>query len=123
MIDERFEASVALQGRVTTLTLRGQRSEQTREDNSDEGTFDDLNLDLSRALSSKLSLSLGARWEGDEDPDGLTADTMRYYLGLSRQLGVNTSLSFNYQYSDRDSERVDDDYTENRVSLYLTFTL
>jgi uncharacterized protein (PEP-CTERM system associated) len=123
VIDERLQASIALQGRVTTLTLRGQRSEQTREDNSDEGTFDDLNLDLSRALSSKLSLSLGARWEGDEDPDGLTADTMRYYLGLSRQLGLRTSMSFNYQYSDRDSERVDDDYTENRVSLNMTFTL
>ena len=48
---------------------------------------------------------------------------MRYFAGLSRQLGVKTSVAFNYTYSDRDSERLDDDYTENRVNLYFTFDL
>jgi hypothetical protein len=123
VIDERFDASVAVQGRRTTLTLRGSRSEQTREDNTDEGTFDDVYLTFNRALSGKLSLNGGVTWQGDEDPDGLTADTMRYFAGLSRQLGVKTSVAFNYTYSDRDSERLDDDYTENRVNLYFTFNL
>ena len=123
VIDERFQASVAIQGHRTTLTLRGEHSEQTREDNTDEGTFDDVYLTATRALSSKLNLNGGVTWEGDEDPDGLTADTMRYHVGLDRELGPRTTLSFYYEYSDRDSERVDDDYTENRVNLYLTFTL
>ena len=48
---------------------------------------------------------------------------MRYNLGLNRQLGVNTSVALNYSYSDRDSERPEDDYTENRVYLNFTFNL
>ena len=121
IIDERFEASVAIAGKRTTLTLSGTQSQQTREDNSDEGTFNDLGLNFGRSLSGKLSLNGGVTWEGDEDPDGLTADTMIYDLGLNRRLGANTNLSFTYSYSDRDSERPDDDYTENRVFLNLTF--
>ncbi len=82
-----------------------------------------MDLNLSRALSGKLSLNGGVTWEGDEDPDGLTSDNMRYYVGFNRQLGVNTNLSLYYSYNDRDSERLDDDYTENRVFLNLTFNL
>ncbi len=122
-IDERFEASLAIQGKRTNVTLTGSQSQQTREDNDEEGTFNDVGLNLSRALSGKLSLNGGVTWEGDEDPDGLTSDTMRYYVGLNRQLGVNTNLSLYYSYNDRDSERLDDDYTENRVFLNLTFDL
>ena len=123
IIDERFESSIAVQGKRTTLTLSGSHSQQKREDNADEGIFDDATVSLSRALSGKTTLTGSVTWEGDEDPDGLTSDSMYYDLGITRKLGVKTNLSFWYTYSDRKSDRPDDDYTENRAFLNLTFEL
>jgi len=123
IIDERFETSLSVQGNRTTVTLSGSHSNQTREDNSEDGTFDDLYLNLSRSLSRTLSIYGGTTWEQDEDDNGATADTMRYYLGLSKEVGPRTSLGFNYSYSDRNSQTPDDSYKENRVYLNVTYNL
>jgi uncharacterized protein (PEP-CTERM system associated) len=121
--DERTEASIALQGMRTRIRLTGRHSEQTRGDTGEEAIFDDILLNANRRLSSKLSLNAGMTWEGDEDESGLTSDTLRYFLGLNRQLGARTSMAVNYSYAERDSQRPDDDFEENRIYVNFTFTL
>lgn len=121
--DERIRAGLRLTGLRTTVSLDGRHSRQTREDTAARAIFDDINLRATRRLSRTLSVNTGVFWGRDEDQGGLQADTLRYVLGLNRQLGVRTSVSVNYTHSKRDSDRLLDDYTENRVYVNFLFTL
>ncbi len=121
--DERFQSSLTLTGLRSTLTVSGRHSKQTREDSSEQAIFDDFSVRTTRRLSRTLSLNAGVLWGRDEDNAGAQADTLRYNVGLSRQLGVHSSVALNYSRSGRDSDRPLDDYTENRVYLNFMFTL
>ena len=121
--DERFQSSLTLTGLRSTLTLNGRHSKQTREDSGEQAIFDDFSVRATRKLSRTLSLNGGVLWGRDEDNGGAQADTLRYSVGLSRQLGVHSSVALNYSHSERDSDRPLDDYTENRVYVNFMFTL
>lgn len=120
--NERFNSSLQITGLRSTLTLSGRHSKQTREDTAEQAIFDDLSLRLTRSLSRTLSLNAGVLWGRDEDESGRQADTMRYQLGATRQLGLHSSVALNYTHSQRDSDRPSDDYTENRLYVNFMFT-
>lgn len=121
--DDRYSTGLTLNGLRSTLSLNATRSKQQREDTREDATFDDLTLNLSRRLSRTLSINVGAMWSRDEDGNDQRADTRRWIVGLTRQLGVRTSVSMNYTHSKRDSDRLLDDYTENRVYVNFLFAL
>lgn len=121
--DDRYRTGLTINGLRSTLSLNAARSKQEREDTHEEAIFDDLTLNLTRRLSRTLSINAGVMWSRDEDHDEQQADTRRWFMGLNRQLGVRTSVSVNYTHSKRDSDRLLDDYTENRVYVNFLFTL
>lgn len=123
VFDERIDSSLKINGLRSTLSFSGRRSKQTREDTAEKAVFEDIGVRFTRRLSRTLNFNAGVLWGRDEDESGRQADTTRYLLGFSQQLGARTSMAFNYTHSRRDSDRVLDDYTENRVYVNFMFTL
>ncbi len=121
LVNEEFDASIELKGNRTTVTLDARRSKQVRQDNSDESVFSGYSISADRRLSSKLSLDLRYSWDHREERDTDEESTTSWYdVSLRREIGPNTSISIQYSYTDRDSDLADDDYSENRFSLYLS---
>ena len=48
---------------------------------------------------------------------------MRFHLSLKRKIGTKTSVTLAFSHADRNSDRIDDDYKENRLSLTFSIDL
>ncbi len=127
LLDERFTLVYTYTGRRTTVNFNASHSEQTRSVDGFKDTFINMGLLLQRRLSRNLFFNSSLRWEdrqADEERDTVLArdsNTWLILLGLQQTLSLNTSLSLNYQYSDRNSEIIADEYEENRLSLSLRY--
>jgi len=121
LINEQTNINYSIKGVRTTVNLYAQESRQTQLDFDIESIFSTSGVNLTRRLSAKLSFNAGATLSKQEDASGLGADTIVVYWGLDRRMGNNASLGFNYSNAERSSDRPDDDYTENRLSLSFTF--
>jgi len=76
-------------------------------------------LNLSYQLFGKrTTLGLNGRYS-----DRTYVESIRNLTEWIRGLGNHTNLTFSYTYSQRDSSRPDDDYTENRFALVLKTSL
>jgi hypothetical protein len=132
-LDKRFTLGYTYGGRRTNLGVSASYSDQTRANAEqltglEESTFTDISLSASRGLSRQLSISAGVSWSEDKpkgsDTEFLdTAETWRATLGVRRPLGQNTSLSLDYQYTDRQSDSAFNEYQENRITLTVRFNL
>ena len=122
-VNERFDTSLSLKGKRSTATLFLKESKQIREDISDDSIFTSFGLRFERKLSSKTTLNSRLSWNERENGASEKVDTTRFYLSLKRKIGVRTSVSISYDRGDRDSDRVNDDYKENRVSLNFSIDL
>ena len=122
-VNERFDNSLSLKGKRTTATFYLKESKQIREDVEDDSTFNSMGLRVERKLSSKNTLT--SRLSLDERENGRSekVDTTRFYLSLKRKIGTRTSVTLAYSLADRDSDRIDDDYKENRLSLTFSIDL
>jgi Outer membrane protein beta-barrel domain len=143
ILDERFTLGYVFQGRSSGLRINASYSDQTRQDGQsigaedlsfEESTFQSVSVSVNRNLSRQLSLSAGASWDKREPKDSgsdtfFESETWRANFGVQRSLGENTSLSLDYQYTDRQSGdrsqsgSVFDEYTENRFTLTLRVSL
>jgi uncharacterized protein (PEP-CTERM system associated) len=129
ILDERFTLGYRFKGRRTTINLNSSLSEQTRAQDGFTDNFYDVRLSASRALSRRLSLSSSISWndrQADENRDnaGVFArgsDTWRALLGVQQRLTTNTTLSYDYRYTQRNSELSLDEYEENRFTLTLRY--
>lgn len=122
-VNERFDNSLSLKGKRTTATLYLKESKQIREDVADDSIFTSMGMRVERELSSKNTLTSRISWDEREEGSGDKADTMRFYLSLKRKLGTRTSVTLAYSLADRDSDRINDDYKENRISLNFSIEL
>ena len=122
-VNERFDNSLSLKGKRTTVTLYLKESKQIREDIDDDSIFTSLGMRVERKLSSKNTLTSRLSWDEREDGSGDKVDTMRFYLSLKRKIGTRTSVTLAYSLGDRDSDRINDDYKENRISLNFSIDL
>ena len=122
-VSERFDNSLSLTGKRTTATLYLKESKQIREDVVDDSIFTSLGMRMERKLSSKNTLTSRLSWNEREEGAGDKADTMRFHLSLKRKIGTKTSVTLAYSHADRDSDRIDDDYKENRLSLIFSIDL
>jgi len=126
ILDERFTLVYAYNWRRTTLKLDASHSDQTRSQDGRNSTFKRFSLSLNRSLSSQLSVNGRLSWD-EQQPLGERSDfivdseTWRFLLGIQRTLNSNTNLSLDYLFTDRQSDRVNNEYTENRITLTIRF--
>lgn len=122
-VNERFDNSLSLKGKRTTASLYYKESKQIREDIDDDSIFTSFGVTMERKLSSKNTLNSRISWDEREDGSGFVVDTSRFFVSLKRKIGTRTSVSVAYSFAERDSDRVDDDYKENRLSLNFSIDL
>jgi hypothetical protein len=143
LLDERFTLGYAYQGRRSGLGISASYSDQTRQGDQpidaenltfEESTFKDVSISVNRSLSRQLSISGSLRWESQKPKDSSNdfyrdSETWRANLGVQRPLSQRITLSFDYQFTDRQSNNqiqssnLFDDYTENRFTLTLRAAL
>jgi hypothetical protein len=139
ILDERFTMDYSYDGRRTSLRVAASYSDQTREDVGQdiiggedqifrESTYKDISVSLSRSLSRSFSVSGSLRWSEDEPKDERSdfiqqSESWQANLGAQRQLSTNTSVSLDYQYTDRQSDSAFNEYQENRFTLTLRIDL
>lgn len=122
-VNELFESSLSVKGKRSTATIFYRESKQIREDVDEDGVFTSYGVRLERKLSSKYTLNSRLTLDDRKDQSGFTAERTQWYLSLRRQLGVRTAVSLAYSHGDRDSDRINDDYKENRISLNFSIDL
>jgi hypothetical protein len=137
ILDERLTLAYAYDGRRSSVGISGSYSDQTREAGTDrnepvldlnEATYKNLSLSLRRSLSNKLSLSGRLSWyeqepKGESSQIAQSSETWRATLGARHSLGQNTSLSLDYEYTDRQSDNAFNEYQENRITLSVRINL
>ncbi|MBL4780937.1 MAG: TIGR03016 family PEP-CTERM system-associated outer membrane protein [Porticoccaceae bacterium] len=117
IVDERMSFSWSRQGKRTSLTWNGDYSIQEPQSSREEVIFISSRLELSRRLTSKLSVDTSMAWENQENELDEEFETWRFNMGLSRPLGSKSNVSLRYTYTDRDSDVPDDGYEESRIVL------
>jgi len=122
-VNKRLNLSYQLFGKRTTLGLNGRYSDRTYVESIRNLTEWRLGLNLGRQLARQLFVNGGVIWEITEDDFDFRSDTWDLRFRIIRGLGNHTNLTFSYTYSQRDSSRPDDDYTENRFALVLKTSL
>ena len=128
VVDERWQLAYRLQGRRTSLNINAVGSTQLGEEDNQESEFLTYSLGLDRRLARDLSANIqlsmsSSQTQSDNSNQPADTDTKRLYLGLQRELGQYTSLSFNYTLTDRNSLQAEDTYKENRLSVSLQVAL
>jgi uncharacterized protein (PEP-CTERM system associated) len=127
IVNEQFVLSYSYKGRRTTINLNGGRSEQKRAQDGRDSTFSNISLSARRNLSRTLALESSVSWSDRQTVDFQSSvlqrdsETWRAGIGIDKELGVHTNVMLNYQYSQRNSELVIDEYDENRLTLTLRY--
>ena len=92
-------------------------------DDGAEGTFRDVGVTFTRNLSSTLSANIRLRWDEREGEGGnfggfgQNSESWLAGLGLTRQLGNDTTLTLAYQFLTQDSDFALNNYDENRITF------
>lgn len=122
-LNAQYSLGINYQAGRTSISIDGSRSEQARVDIARESIFSRYSVTVGRQLSSKLNLDIGYGWDRRTDTALAEFSTTEWInFAVSRQLGQNTSLTFNYRNTDRDSRVFNDGYGGNTYSLFLSIT-
>ena len=125
-VNQVFRMGYTFQSRRTTLSLNLRRSEKRYAETRRDSTTTLTRLTLTRALSGVTRATTDLRWERFSDDDNpelsedIEHDTWTARLGLTHSLTQQTNVDLHYRFRYRDSDVRDDDYTENRISVFLT---
>ena len=123
-VDERFNAGYAWRGKRSGFSLNIGQSKQSGLDTvATDGTLKNIGFNYDRELSRNVSGNAGVYWSETNASSGNDAETWRYILGLSRQLGETTSVNVRYSLIDRESNTSGDSSKENRLALTFSFDL
>ena len=122
IVDERFKASWAIQGKRTTVTLKQEHSIQQTQDSREDTEYVTSSLSLSRTLSSKLSFDSSIHRSNQTNELNDDFNTWRFQMALNRRLGAKSNVRLGYTHADRDSDLVDDDYAENQINMTYRIT-
>ncbi len=93
-------------------------------DNSNYQTTYGLSYKITHRLNRQLTLSPTIAWAHQQDESGLSGqenDTIRLDLGLTRSFGRHLTGTLNYLYQTRSSNKADQSYDVNRVTLSFTY--
>ena len=122
-VNERLNVDYLLSGKRTSFGMHGSYSDRVYENSPKEILEWRIGFNINRQLGRRLSVDARTNWYRTEDETDFQADTWDLGFGVSRPLGNNTSLRFSYTYSKRDSNKPNDNYTENRVALVLNTSM
>jgi len=128
ILDERFSLGYRYTGRRSGLSIIASHSDQTRTEDGRNAIYKRVSIGLNRSLSQKLSVTVGLNWDETEPFEDNSefvsqSETWRAFLSAQRRLGSNTNLTVRYQYTDRQSELALNEYTENRITVTINFSL
>ena len=120
IINESFKLGYRLQGRRSSIGVDASESKQLRTEDNLSSVFSDISLSGNRTLSRDTTLNGRVTYRertADSGSEALGSDSESwiYTLGLSRDLGSKSTLSFNYTYTDRRSDDENNEYKENRI--------
>lgn len=120
-VNQSFNASMAMQGRRSTLTLGLNWNERDNQGDDDE-TLVGLSFGVSHQMSRSTSANLDGRWQETEfDLSDRTREIWSLGLGLSYSLARNATGQVNLRRVESDSDEGTNDYRENRLTAGLTF--
>ena len=122
-VNRMLRGDYLLTGKRSRLSITASYSFRTWEARPDELRELELYARFDRRLAKNFSLDLGLGWSRTEDETDFRADTWDARVAVNRKLGRYTTLRFSYTHAQRDSNRPDDDYRENRVALVLNTSL
>ncbi len=122
-VNERFQLAYTLTGKRSSVTVGASHSVQIYEDGRADEILEKYNVSLSRSLSRDLKADVGYSLNQQSRTGDADAVTTEYSMGLTSQIGIDSSLSFTYRLMDRESEDVSNDYQENRLQLSFTTKL
>ena len=128
IIDERFTLNLGYQGRVSNFNLTASVSDQLRTADDQDVAIRGVSASFDRQIARRIKATADIGWS-EWDSRGVETDVLsssdqwRARLGLSRKLSNVLSLALNYSYTDRQSRREFQTYTENRITLSLQLKL
>lgn len=132
ILDERLTLGYSYTGRRATINVSGNRSQQTQADNGQESTFQGMALTVSPQLSRTYTFSGTMAWNESEPttqfgiPNSQFSGNSEYWitsLTVGRPINSRTTMSFNYQYTDQQTDNSFGGYQENRVMATLNIRL
>ena len=133
ILDERGTVGYTYTGRRLTTDIYGSYSQQTRADDGAEGVFKNVTISFSPQISRTYSLTGSISWD-DDDPLGYRglpgtiqdfgkSSAWYYTIQVGRPLNDRMNATFNYQFTDRQSDSDLNEYQENRFIATLTINL
>jgi len=132
ILDERLTLGYSYTGRRATLTVSGNRSEQTQADNGEQSTFQGLALSVSPQLSRTYTLSGTMAWNDSESATQFGVPNSRFAgssenwitsVTVGRPINSRANMSLNYQFTDQQSDNSFGGYQENRVMATVNIRL
>ena len=135
ILQEGYSLIYSLDGQRTNVSLFGSYSKQTRAVDDRTSEFTRYGLQTRRSISRNLSLTGILSWadretdrffvDDDEEETGFArnSETWDLNLTLDRRLAAKTNLLISYRYRERESEIVQDGYTENRILVSIRHEL
>ncbi len=126
ILDERFTLGYSYSGRRSNFSVQASHSDQTRAEDGRDSTFKRFSASLDRQLSRYTTLTGRIIWNeqiprGERSELVFGSETWRYSLEAQRDLNQELSLRLRYEYTDRESDRITNEYQENRLTLTLNF--
>jgi uncharacterized protein (PEP-CTERM system associated) len=125
ILNEQFQLRYSFQARRTSLSFVASESQQTQVSTLGEATFRNAQFTVTRRLSSLSSFSARVGYregEGEGGNIGLFAQNATAWIGglsYRRALGVATTVSLGWQYTDQESDFSQLEFAENRITLSL----
>ena len=122
---EAYKAWPYRRGKVSILTLSGYEQDDSGSEDNGLNIYYEGRVDADYALLRRLTADAFFNYRWDDYPDeeeDRTDKTIITGVGLSYQPLTWLTSRLEYSFRDRDSDREDDEYTENRVLFSITIT-
>jgi uncharacterized protein (PEP-CTERM system associated) len=116
-IRQVFSAGVDIQGKRTFLQLRGYSESRDYSITQRQEDVNGMFANATRALNRTTNLVASFDWSQGESNQIDSFDDYEGYLGAVRQLSTKLSVAAGYNFRQRNSNRANNDFTENRFTL------
>jgi uncharacterized protein (PEP-CTERM system associated) len=127
LVNETFEASYALRGKRSTLTVGASWDERAFETSGETDRYASLNVNIDRSLSRRLNGTLSARLQESErfdadDPGTLWELNLRLAYRLAENVSADVALTHVQSEGFGEGGGVSDSYEENRITAGVAMT-
>ncbi|MFP4162282.1 MAG: TIGR03016 family PEP-CTERM system-associated outer membrane protein [Ectothiorhodospira sp.] len=122
-ISKRLNIGASGERRRLSWSVNALRDERTFETDRGDERIQGVRFNLGLQAASRTQLRASGGWQQSEyASDGREDDLLTFGLGVTRQLGPQTSAALDLRRQERDSSEADGDTEENRLTASLTAT-